>query len=481
MGTTAASTDQKLPPLMFLSWRSPWLRALGGMLVIILILRLWMGYYWYGQMDQRMAALKAAGEPTRLEELHLAPLPKNLSDDPRDVIVQAGKLVVRTQSSPSNQDIFIPQAPPYDPQWWSFAALSAKANAPAMAMIRKSRLKGQTLQPVARPQNSTGFYTRSDRWFSDVTYGSRMLADELCDNALYLHLQGSSAEALEDLRDARHLMQLEMTRNAGLSLIVAIGIDAKVQGSLRIITPGLDWHDPAIRNVAMAFAREMADDQPIVDAVLLYIRSERVRLPEIVASADPGWLLRPLAMRQHVQQFDQLNIFQQGIGNPAIASQFGPLPRSSRMGVSTNVDYIDWQYPLPLRTQLDPINLILAERHATAISLAANAYHAQTGQWPADLKVLCPDYLPAVLNDSTRSDQGPMQYQLIVQNGRQRPLVWLGDTPFDSSLIPADEEYYLTSGPRGPFYRDISQWIDPKTQLPVAPVPPAQTQPLEIQ
>lgn len=477
MGTQDTSSAKVLPPVIFLSYRSKALRGLVGLLLIILIMRLWMGYYWQGQLDQRFAMLHAAGEATTYAELNLVPVPENLADDPRNVFVLAAAKMPRAADSPSNSNLMYSRTPPYDQLWWDLASKSHEANATAMQMIRKARLQSQQDKVTLRSFMPMSQASMVFGAFNNLS-AARQLANQLCDSAVYLHLQGSSQESLEYLEDVQFLSQRVQLGNNPVSSLVSIGLDALEIEKLRIMAPGLHWEDPAVRNKATRLMQQMADDRSLDQSIKQVIRTLRLELKTISPSGDSGWLLRPLTLRQHAMDIEQISEFLRSFEDLSATAGATPSPQGAIMDLTSIADSLDWNTPMvtdSLRTQFI---LILSERHATAISLAANAYRSKKGQWPANLDVLCPDYLPAVPNDPLRKEQGPMQYHLIVQNGRQRPIIWLGDTPFNPATIPADEPVYYTAGSRGPFYRDLSQWKDPTVHL---PVPPPETRPAEFQ
>ena len=114
-----------------------------------------------------------------------------------------------------------------------------------------------------------------------------------------------------------------------------------------------------------------------------------------------------------------------------------------------------------------------ADRRMSAVSLAAQLYRADHGQWPAALKDLVPTYLPAVPIDPMAPDGRPLGYVLVkggLPDGGDRPLV------FSVGLDGVDDSAKggIPTGPMYGWYRGRDEWHDLTRWTP----PPAATQPV---
>jgi hypothetical protein len=107
---------------------------------------------------------------------------------------------------------------------------------------------------------------------------------------------------------------------------------------------------------------------------------------------------------------------------------------------------------------------VRADRRMTAVSLAAQLYHADHGQWPPTLDALVPQYLPRVPRDPLAPDGRPLGYVLLkgcLPGGGDRPLVYsVGDDGVGDSArggIPTTP-WYGWHGGRDE-WRDLTHWV----------------------
>jgi hypothetical protein len=112
----------------------------------------------------------------------------------------------------------------------------------------------------------------------------------------------------------------------------------------------------------------------------------------------------------------------------------------------------------------------LADRRATAVSLAVRLYRLDHARWPQRLDELVPQYLPALPADPFHDDGRPLGYVIakgVLPDGGDRPLVYFDAGPQDPAGWVTEPTYSFYHRPGSPTrarwrqYRDVSRWTPP--------------------
>jgi hypothetical protein len=125
---------------------------------------------------------------------------------------------------------------------------------------------------------------------------------------------------------------------------------------------------------------------------------------------------------------------------------------------------------------------VLADRRATAASLACQLFRAERGRWPERLEELVAAYLPHVPVDPFFEDGRWIGYLVlhgVLPDGGDRPLLYWYDSTMDFGPPPGPTYGWYHDQRRQPpqpvenrQYRDVSRFVLP-------PSPPPSTQAVE--
>ena len=131
--------------------------------------------------------------------------------------------------SPTASNLDYQNFPPFPPEWYKYEKETYAFNAPARALLREARSRSVAHWPVI------GEGVDAKLPYLD---GCRALANEVADAALYEHLQGNDAAAIETVRDELHLAELLDAPPPPWMVVsfVAIGIQMSAITRLEIIT-----------------------------------------------------------------------------------------------------------------------------------------------------------------------------------------------------------------------------------------------------
>jgi hypothetical protein len=313
--------------------------------------------------------------------------------------------------------------PPFPPEWHRLMKASWDFNGAAREQIHAARAI-ETIHWPAKIKDGK----------VEVRYLNllRNIANEVADAALYEHVTGHDADAVESLRDLFHLADLidADPEELPVQLLVAVGIRAIALDRLNIITS------------EVSLTADGANLVPLqADTVRLLIRQS-------FTVEGPSKLLTTVLKNES-----------------AIAQRENFKPMES-----ASIDRLTIT-----------LNRLWMERNLTAMALACHLYHFEKSRWPAATADLLP-YLPAAPVDAS----GPMGYVLIKAgrpDGADRPLVYSRNRAGakDELFYRVDEPqfgYYTQDGsdrpatlqrPGGQF-RDVTLWPA------VRPKPSATTQ-----
>jgi hypothetical protein len=304
--------------------------------------------------------------------------------------------------SPAGSNIVYPNYPPFSPEWQSMEKANFPANAPARALAHQARSTDRADWPTLKTGTELSHLN-----------GLRAVANEVGDAAVYQHLQGEDAAAIESIRDIWHEADLleDQSNKYLVCLLVSTGIRALACDRLEIITS----------NVTLA-----KDPRDVKD---LQTDAARDLIGQLLKHPDAKTLV---------------DIFRQG--EPA-----APEETIGRV----------------IETQ----NRVNAERDMAAISLACHLYRLDTGNWPKSLDDL-KTYLPAIPIDPIGDGKQTIGYALIpagLPDGSDRPLVYSRGNMKDGLFFRLDEpeyQYYTGDGSarppaqqeQGGEFRDVASW-----------------------
>jgi hypothetical protein len=306
--------------------------------------------------------------------------------------------------SPSETPVAYPDYPITSPDWLKVEKLAWDANGEMRRLVRQTR----NLERGGWPDD-----------FSKVSsqfYSLRRLADQLGDAAYYAHAQGNDAEALQFIRDARHLADLlQQTPFFIVKQLVGVGIDALALGRLEEIAAG------------MTLTNDPADTRRLSEQTVRQMISELLNQRDPAEEAIEGfaWDGRPVEYQPHLMS---------GL----------------------------------IRT----FKRIQMEQGLTAMSLACQVYRFRNNHWPGSLHELIPAYLPHAIVDPFGDGKQALGYVLIpgaLPDGSDRPLVYSRSDSRDGMFYITNVSfygYYATEGlnlPRdqvkqGGQFRDVARW-----------------------
>jgi hypothetical protein len=468
-----------------LSWRSRWLRSVLALLMLTLSVRLIWGWQANRTLQAQLDEVRRRGEPVTVEDVTFANVPEG--ENAWAVQLRAAQAQVAGVDSPRNSNDEFRGYPPYPDSWIKRAEASEEAHGRLFALARQAR-------QLSRVQFR-------DRLTSPLTYMTlpylnvgRQLANTLADGANYAQFRGDDAEAIERLMDLLHFSRSLRQDDFMVSQLVAIGIEALALDAAQTIAPGLHVQagSAATRPATPAQVRQLIaqllDERLVWERMTRSLQIERLATLDFYRTrADGAWMIRPLADMDMVRANRNFDIALQAsrlrdkpsamavLAGARWEADVHPMTFSGSMsgGERKLPRYSRWYvgWNANLNRYFETNFRIIAERRATAVSLAAQLYRADHGgRWPARLEELAPAYLPAVPVDPFHDDGRSLGYVMksIGAGGSQRPLVWFGDGADDPSAI-ADEPMYGWQQSRAPGksslnirqYRDLSHFIPP--------------------
>ncbi|HZL36684.1 MAG TPA: hypothetical protein VFC78_15295 [Tepidisphaeraceae bacterium] len=303
-------------------------------------------------------------------------------------------------SSPASSTLSYQGFPPFPAEWHGLEKESFAYNAPALALTRKAMAMNAARWPT----------TDGARYLN----ACRGIANEIADAALYQHLQGDDAEAIEYVRDELHLADL---LNSGptdpvIEYLVAAGVRASALNRLEVIT------------TQVAITSDAGDHNRLqADAAKALVR-------RLFTNDDPAARLQKLLGHKNEAEL-----------KPEQKEAF--------------------------RTHLRRVQM---ERNLAAMSLACHLFRFEKSRWPASLDDL-KAYLPAAPVDAW----GPMGYVLVkggLPDGADRPLVYSRCNSKDGLFYRVDSPQYgfypgdgsgrhADQQKEGGQFRDVALWAPP--------------------
>jgi hypothetical protein len=294
-----------------------------------------------------------------------------------------------------------PPYPPYPPGWWTTEKAAWEANGPALRLVHEAR----SVNVAHWPHDNVELIPMLNL--------CRGLANEMADAALYQHLQGDNAGAIETIRDLLHLADLLETQvgqqQRVVPILVSAGIEAMALDRLEIITS----------SVTLTGDRANTHDLQLGVAEAL------------------SALLAPL---YDVKKLSELTINDQ---------------RSRNRFIET-------------------LNRTNTERQFAGISLQCHVFRLDKGRWPNSLMELLrsPENIPI---DPWGDGKQTLGYVLIkggLPDGGDRPLLYSRELSKDGLFYWANRptySFYSNDGSDVPFdqqkhggqFRDVAGWAPP--------------------
>ena len=327
-------------------------------------------------------------------------------DDAWPLYSKAGERVEEgyraTISSPAASNLSYSDFPPFPPLWYKYEKASYPFNASARALMRAARSCKVAHWPETPAGGKSNVHNIGQ---------CRVLAMELSDAALYEHLQGDDAVAIETLRDGLHLADLLDGGTAPLSdhLLLAAGIRQIATNRLKVIA------------TMMSFTEDATDHRRV------QVRIVRQLIRQLVDPRDPG------------EKFAAVPDREDATWRPIDRDRFLIVLRREQM-----------------------------EQHLTAMSLACHLFRFEKSRWPASLAELLP-YLPGEPVDAW----GKEGYALVeLPDGGDRPLAYSRCRSKDGLFYRTDEPQYryyrnddgelpAKEQVEGGQFRDVSLWPVP--------------------
>lgn len=455
-------------------WTGRTLRLTAGLVLLVLLVRLGWGWQAGRMLAGQVEAIRARGEPAAAEDFVVVRVP-----DERNAFefqMQAAASHVRGVTSPHNSPVNYPDYPPFNPQWHQLAQLSEQSHQKVFAMARQAR---QFDQVQTHDRYRKPLLANMLNWLNP----SRQLANTLADGAVYAHLTGNDAEALERVQDILHLARSLRQDEFMVSHLVAMGIDALAYDATQKIAPGLridGQAGAATRPQVRALIDQLLDEREAWAGLERSLRGERVAAMDYADHlADGTWCVHPLVQMQHVRTNPIMDQTLEGMrrGNwadaqSAMQSHSRYIDENMLHGFSGSMvrysRFFGGRTPYVVRYCRTHFRSI-AERRMTAVALAVRLYRIDHGKWPEKLADLAPAYISEIPKDPFCNDGRTIGYRLMrggLPDGTDRPLLYVEEGPDLPRTIRATPMYSWETDPGPPplkesfrQYRDLVRFV----------------------
>lgn len=439
------------------------LRWYAGWTAAVLMLGAVVAYFaWRVQaqraFDAQIASVRAAGEPTTLQDLRTPPVPDANNAVPP--LMAAERVLWRDEKFDKAFGLYSIAWPLEDYERTLLRHIVEK-NSEALALVK-----------VARPRKGFDWQLTLQSPAINRLIPSlnalRTLADTLGSAAFDALARGNDAAAFKSLLDIRQLSRAAARQPGAVPFLVALGIDALANNRLMQMLPDMrigQTADPSRRPVAPAEAaaltRDLLNDQPLREWFHAMAGAERVIFLDTAQSLIDGRLdlrnnpvvrmglaraaLRPQFLRECTRVVMKMN----QASNAFAAS---PDYQAYRRRVSNSeVEQMEKSLIL-LRGFAVGINRwattgysVMTERHLVAAAVAVRWYACEhDGRLPATLEELVPRYLPAVPIDPMAANGGVIRY---IPNGDRPRLYSVGINGIDDNGSDRDSGN-RSGGPR---------------------------------
>jgi len=309
---------------------------------------------------------------------------------------------------PASSNLMYPGYPPFRSEWDQMAKAAWDAEQPALARLREARSIQWADWPDPKADNAR---------HGGVSYLNllRNIANHLGDAALYQHLQGNDAAAIDIVGDLFVLSDLleQKTENSVIRLLVGTGIRALTANRILIIASGV------------ALTNDPADHQK------LQADSARRLIKKLLIQNDANTTTGPAA------------------------SWVQSVSRASTERV------------------IETLNRANAEQTFAAMSMACHLFLLDHNRWPNLIDEFVPAYLPHKSIDPWGDGHQMIGYVLVkggLPDGSDRPMVYSRCSSKDGLFYRVNEpEYGFYQGdPNNPDpalrlwggqFRDVASWV----------------------
>ncbi len=475
--TTATGTRPHV-----LSWRSRTVRGFALLLALTLATRLVWGWACQRILARQLDEQRRRGWPARLEDIQFAAV----ADEQNAAVAYANAAAAQVPGvdSPASSILEYPDFPPYPLAWTQLAEASEKAHGKVFALSRKARAMSAVQMRTALSINAL--------MATKLPYNAgRQLANTLGDGALYAHVTGDDAEAIERIEDVLGEARVMRADPTLIGQLVATGIEALAVYRIQVIAPGLRFTQrPELRQPVKRLIAELLDERLAVDGMRQSLIVEGIWTQDLrLGMGKQTWAIRPLAALAAARDGRRAAALVEAVEQPSkpaavrvmeqepalrefnlnlqrILQSQGGLTRPSRWFEAGGLGY-DRIVETHMR--------ILSDRRVAAVSLAANLYRTDRGDSPARLEDLVPKYLPAVPKDPYYDDRA-LGYAIFPDrrpDGAARPMVWFDCGPVTDYILPEpmfgfhiDNRPGKTNRDGIRQYRDLSRFAAPATTAP---------------
>lgn len=417
----ASPEPQALTPPSARSAFVRWGRLLSVVLLLLVLLRVWWGWYAHRQIQQIIAEAHQHHEPASPDDLaaQVPPSPTGAS-----AVYSSAMVTFRPSTGQWGSPKSYVALPTSNDTVGNLLAGDVARNVTLLARLRAARSL-PTGSWGAQPAHPLRFALRA-RFFG-VFQISDLLAWEFCLD----HLQGNDAEALETAQDWLKFSQVIDAR-AGIGGLrwSVLSIQRDALKGLRAIAPELRISQAASDRSAQAASRSQ------VRGLIEILLDER-ELRE--GGARPWIFLRAVALDEAADDVVDTHAGNALLGRvlqPAFdlraardahraesyirASAAPNWPVASGM-LSFSKEAVEPFLQSAAHALVEPIGFdptlveeqfhVMAQRRVTATMLALRLYAANhDGQYPASLNQLVPEYLPAVPIDPMDADGNPLGF-----------------------------------------------------------------------
>jgi hypothetical protein len=440
--------------------RSHWVACtVGSMIAILLVIRLAWGWHADRLLAEQDATMRALGLPVERGEITMFAVP----DEDNAWTIQS-QAAGRMTAIPW---LDLPGYLPPDDEWLAAVSQAETVNPQVFGLIRPAMERRQ-----AFAMSSMGAGGGSQPHLLPC----RHLGELLTNSAVLRHLNGEHGEALRRLRDALHLSRTLRNDPALVSQILAARLDNHATHAVLMIAPGLPLNDPQVVAQMRPLIEELLEEATIWEGMRRAQAGEWMSLKSWqFTMRTVFWLFDPLEKLNCVRGGRALEV-QARLATP------GTTPAQLRAELATidrrpDTRNFGMQYARlagswgPVHDSIFFLYLsALGDRRAAAISLAAQLYRHEHGQYPPNLSALCPQYLLAVPLDSADDARGEMGYTLLpnaLPDGGDRPLVsFRSNRGINPDELPTHPVYSYKQAGKGIMqYRDLARWTPvPSTQ-----------------
>lgn len=421
-----------------LSWRSWRFRLILAILILLAFVRVVWGWQSAKLLRAEVDRLHQRGEVAEISDLKFSALPP--SENAWPLQLKAVAAIVPGVDSPRSSNDTYRDYPPYPSYWMKRAAASEKVHQPVFSLLRQARA-------LPHAQIRSGFGSPAIMSvFTPSLNRIRHLANITGDSALYAHVTGDDAEAIDRTLDVMHLAASLRGDPMIVSQLVATGIEALAMSNLQVIAPGLRFDTtathPATKPQIRSVIALLLDEEPIWQGTRASIAGEHAIAIDLIQwRAAQTVAIKPLADMEQVraQRWFEEAILAADARNYSDANDLilhAPFERpvNLNMYIGSSAKPSVLRYSRWYSDQHDDLSRyvrttfrLIAERRMTAVSLAAQLYRADYGRWPAALEELVPAYLPAIPLDPFRRDARLVGYKVIkgvLPAGGVRPVVF---------------------------------------------------------